>query len=252
MNTLVYFSATDTTKRVVEAIAREWGEESRAYDLTRPCGEDLDAALLEGTVVIGVPVYAGRVPALAAERLKHVHGNGQKAVAVCVYGNRAYDDALVELCDIAEAQGFRLVAAGAFVAEHCIFPKVAAARPDAADMDKIKQFAALCKQRVQSGTLLDAHLVKGNRPYLKPAGVPLHPKADRALCVQCGTCARECPVGAISAAEPYRTDTSKCITCCRCIHVCPHGARHFGGLLYKIAGWKFTRDNAPRREPEWF
>ena len=66
MNTLVYFSATDTTKRVVEAIAREWGEENRAYDLTRPCGEDLDAALLEGTVVIGVPVYAGRVPALAA------------------------------------------------------------------------------------------------------------------------------------------------------------------------------------------
>ena len=205
-----------------------------------------------GTVIIGVPVYAGRVPALAAERLKYVHGCGQNAVAVCVYGNRAYDDALLELCDIIENQGFSLIAAGAFVAEHCIFPKVATSRPDGMDIEAIRKFAAVCQERIRNGVRLDKDKVKGNRPYLKPAGVPIHPKTDKERCISCGTCAKECPVEAINPAKPYSTDTSRCITCCRCIHVCLHGARHFSGLLYKVAGWKFVKDNSKRREPEWF
>ena len=48
-----------------------------------------------------MPVYAGRVPALAVERLKGIKTSGVKCVIVAVYGNRAYEDALVEMQDIA-------------------------------------------------------------------------------------------------------------------------------------------------------
>ena len=67
-----------------------------------------------------------------------------------------------------------------------------------------------------------------------------------------GTCAGQCPVQAIDPENPRVTDGSKCIACCRCINVCPQKARRFGGVLYKMAGWKFVRDNARRLEPEWF
>ena len=46
-------------------------------------------------------VYAGRVPALAVERLKGIKTSGVKCVIVAVYGNRAYEDALVEMQDVA-------------------------------------------------------------------------------------------------------------------------------------------------------
>lgn len=48
-----------------------------------------------------MPVYAGRVPALAVERLKGIKTSGVKCVIVAVYGNRAYEDALVEMQDVA-------------------------------------------------------------------------------------------------------------------------------------------------------
>ncbi len=82
--------------------------------------------------------------------------------------------------------------------------------------------------------------------------MPLHPEADKDLCNDCGTCAGQCPVQAIDPENLRVTDGSKCIACCRCINVCPQKARRFGGVLYKMAGWKFVRDNARRLEPEWF
>lgn len=48
-----------------------------------------------------MPVYAGRVPALTVERLKGIKTSGVKCVIVAVYGNRAYEDALVEMQDVA-------------------------------------------------------------------------------------------------------------------------------------------------------
>ena len=70
--------------------------------------------------VIAVPSYGGRVPGTAAGRLGAIRGNGARAVLVCVYGNRAYEDTLVELQDIAKQAGFRVTAAVAAVAEHSI------------------------------------------------------------------------------------------------------------------------------------
>lgn len=248
---VIYFSATDTTKRIVTVIAEQLGSERNFLNLTVRQSQSVNMEK-DDVVVLGVPVYGGRVPQLAAERLKAIHGQGQKAIAVCIYGNRDYDDALVELCDIAENQGFTLIAASAFIAEHCIFPKVATARPDDIDMKNINQFAELCRRRIAGAEPFDKNQVKGKRPYLKPAGVPIHPKADKRLCTRCGLCAKECPTGAITEVQPYLTDNSICISCCRCISVCPSHARAFGGLLYKIAGWKFTKDYSRRRDAEWF
>ena len=247
----IYFSATETTRRIVADIAGQLGGECNFVSLAvqQPESQVMNH---DDIVILGVPVYAGRVPQIAAERLKAIQGQGQKAIAVCVYGNRDYDDALVELCDIAEQQGFMVVAAGAFIAEHCIFPKVATNRPDDADMKNIALFADLCRRRIAGVEAFNKETVKGNRPYLTPAVVPIHPKADKRKCTRCGLCAQECPAGVIDKANPHLTDNSVCISCCRCISVCPSHARSFGGLLYKVAGWKFTKDNSRRREAEWF
>ena len=173
--TTIYFSATYTTKRVVEAVVKNLSNEVTAYDITSDASTDEVAITADELVVVGVPVYAGRVPAMAAERLHRFRGNNTPAVVVAVYGNRHYDDAVLELHDIMTECGFRTVSAGAFIAQHSIFPKVGKARPDADDMADIKLFAEKSAELVAKG--FGKISLPGNRPYKVPGGIPIWPTA---------------------------------------------------------------------------
>lgn len=154
MQHIVYFSPSGTTKATAQTIAIEFPDEYAVHDITVK-GDAISIEPQNDMVLLAAPVYAGRIPPLAAERFSLVKGNGQKAIVVVVYGNRDYDDALLELCDIATKQGFKVVAAGAFIGEHCIFPKVATERPDADDILKIKEFATAAKEALATDSLLN-------------------------------------------------------------------------------------------------
>ena len=247
-----YFSPSGTTKEIISLVAKAIDENSSLYDMTL---STVDAAVnknSEDIVMVGCPVYAGRIPPIVLERMANIKGNGQKAIAVVVYGNRDYDDALLELSELLNNKGFTTIAAGAFIGQHCIFPKVASNRPDSEDKMKINQFATEVKDAIKNIQPLDLSKVKGNHPYKKIVGVPLHPSIDKHKCNRCGKCADECPTHSIDSNNPTKTDDKSCITCCRCINICPQNARGLGGLLYKVAGWKFVKDNTRRLEPEWF
>lgn len=121
--TALYFSATYTTKRVVEAVAAQLSNDIVSYDITNDKATDEVTIPAGELLVVGVPVYAGRVPAMAVERLSRFKGEQAPAVVVAVYGNRHYDDAVLELHDIMSECGFRIVSAGAFVAHTRYSPK---------------------------------------------------------------------------------------------------------------------------------
>ena len=248
--TTLYFSATYTTKRVVEAVAAGLSNEVVSYDITNDTATDTVIIPREELLVVGMPVYAGRVPAMAVERLRRFKGEKTPAVVVAVYGNRHYDDAVLELHDIMTECGFRTVAAGAFIAQHSIFPKVGAARPDAEDLAEIKTFAekALAVLVGDFGAID----LPGNRPYKVPGGIPIWPTASR-KCNGCGACAKLCPTGAIDPAAPKGVNKEKCIKCGRCIVVCPTKARRFYGIKYSLAAARFNAAFAARRANEmWF
>ncbi len=248
--TTAYFSATYTTKRVVEAIAAHLSNEVTAYDITNDPSTEPVALSSDELLIVGVPVYAGRVPAMAAERLRRFRGDKSPVVVVAVYGNRHYDDALLELHDLMTECGFRTVSAGAFIAQHSIFPKVGKARPDAEDTAEIKAFAEQTATLVARG--FGAIELPGNRPYKVPGGIPIWPTASR-HCTACGACARLCPTGAIDPAAPKRVDRTKCIKCGRCIVVCPKKVRRFYGIKYSLAAARFNAAFAARRQNEvWF
>ncbi|MBQ8652984.1 MAG: 4Fe-4S binding protein [Alistipes sp.] len=248
--TTLYFSATYTTKRVVEAVAAGLSNEVASYDITNDTATDAVIIPREELLVVGVPVYAGRVPAMAVERLRRFKGDNTPAVVVAVYGNRHYDDAVLELHDIMTECGFRTVAAGAFIAQHSIFPKVGAARPDAEDLAEIKSFAE--KSLAVLAGDFGAINIPGNRPYKVPGGIPIWPTASR-KCNGCGACAKLCPTGAIDPAAPKGVNKEKCIKCGRCIVVCPTKARRFYGIKYSLAAARFNAAFAARRANEmWF
>lgn len=248
--TTLYFSATFTTKRVVEAVAAGLSDQVVAYDITNDPSTETVVIPSDELLVVGVPVYAGRVPAMAAERLRRFKGDNTPAVVVAVYGNRHYDDAVLELHDLMTECGFRTVSAGAFVAQHSIFPKVGAARPDAEDLADIAAFAHQTAELLAKG--FGAIALPGSRPYKVPGGIPIWPTASR-KCTACGACARRCPTGAIDPVAPKGVDKTKCIKCGRCIVVCPTKVRRFYGIKYSLAAARFNSAFAARRKNEmWF
>lgn len=252
----VYFSATYTTRGIVRGISEQIGRPVVLHDITNEIpAKDIVLDKAGDLLLVGVPVYAGRIPSIAVDALRRFKGSGTPAIVICVYGNRDYDDALLELKEMVEGNGFITVAAGAFIAQHSIFPQVAANRPDEKDKREIEKFVNCCRDKLAAtadATGLPELEVKGNKLYKIPKDIPIHPSGKKKDCSQCGVCAKQCPVKAIPADKPYQTDSQKCISCGRCIVVCPQKSRHFKGLLYKIAGWKFAKDNAKRKEPEFF
>ena len=242
-----HFSPANTTRKYASVITEAFGIDSEIIDLTHEVKEAWQEFKDGDTVILLSPVYAGRLPALAADRFRMIKGKGMKAIVAVVYGNRDYDDALAELADIAAECGFEVTAAGAFLARHCIFPRVANGRPDADDIKAAEDFI----RKAKTAPALDISKIKGNRPYTKTIGVPLHPQTVTSDCKSCGICVEECPTGAIDPAT-LNTDKDKCISCCRCIALCGNNARKFKGIMYSAVNKLFCAQNSERRNPEIF
>ena len=218
----ILFSPTGGTARAAEILAAGLGGDWRQVDLCR-AGETA-ALTAEDLCLVAVPSYGGRVPGLAAERLRGLNGNGAKAVLVCVYGNRAFEDTLSELQDILDERGFRCCAAVAAVAEHSIFRQYGASRPDGQDRAELTAFAVQIKAALDGPGKLTVPGSHGTYKEVKPN--PMKPVGDE-RCVACGVCAAGCPAGAIPEEDPKRTDPDKCVSCMRCVALCPTGARGF-------------------------
>ena len=208
--TSVYFSPTGNTKTVMELIAGQLSDCPARLDLTGP-GKRPEYHFLENeAVLVGVPVYGGRVPAVAAERLKKLHGRRTAAVLVVTYGNRAYEDALLELKLILIRQGFRPVAAAAVPAEHNIVRSIAQGRPDKQDRKKLKYFTRDLGRRfweLESNYRIGDLKTPGSRPFRKYHGVPLKIKAGPS-CKKCGLCAElPCAGNFQNGSEDHRFRT---------------------------------------------
>ena len=246
----VYFSATGTTKRLVTAVAdnlsQKFGVPCESFDFTLP--EERKAPKrfeADDLVVFGTPVYAGRVPNILLKYLMTLEGGGAAAVPLVLYGNRDYDDALIELRDVLEKTGFHTLTAGAFIGEHSFSDVLAAGRPDRQDMEKAQVFAELTYEKAAAITnIQDASpvAVKGTpapyRGYYQPRdrkGTPVDIRKVKPLtgdtCTDCKLCSAVCPMGSISPEDPSQY-TGICIKCGACVKKCPKGAKYYDDAGY--------------------
>ncbi len=246
----ICFSPTGGTARAAELLANKLSSDSVLVDLCAPVFEGVSMTA-DDVALIAMPSYGGRVPCTAAQRMEAVRGNGARAILVCVYGNRAYENNLAEMKDQAEKAGFRPIAAVAALAEHSMVRKVAAGRPDARDAAALEAMADRIREKLESGDAAPVQ-VPGTIPE-KPMGNfggKMAPKAT-ADCTRCGVCAAKCPTQAIDP-ETLEADKGKCIGCMRCISVCPADARKLNVVIESLGGVALSVLCANRRENELF
>lgn len=245
---IIEFSPTGGTEKVARIIADEWGRETTTIDLA-DSGNDFSASKINESdrVVIALPVYGGSVPQVALDRLAQIKGSGAACVLLCVYGNRAFEHALADMQVAAEACGFRVVAGIAGVAEHSIAHQYGAGRPDAADAERLRDFA---RQIAEKGAGLATMPGDASDRSGGASANLLVPKPGRG-CTRCEACVRLCPVGAIDPAS-LKADPRRCIDCMRCVSVCPSNARKPSAMALAAVGAALKKACSQRREPELF
>lgn len=257
---LIYFSPTRTTKKILESIAEGIRlDVVEPVDITLPdvAKHDLPEIMDDELLVIGAPVYTGRLPRLAVQRLQRLKFKGNPAVIVVLYGNREYEDALLELVDLGEAAGFVPVAGGAFIGEHSFSTEsipLAKGRPDTSDIRRAREFGATIGRYLQGVRSLEEIVPPewpGRRPYRDYTNLPkASPLAERERCTLCGTCAAVCPTGSISIGETSSTNSETCVLCCACVKACPENARALAdpGIVKIVERLRLM--TARRKEPQ--
>lgn len=282
----LYFSPTGNVKKVCETIGREiadrMGAEYSSFDFTLPDKrgvlKDYGAGDL---IVLGVPVYAGRVPNKIRPFIcDYIKGNNTKIIPVCCFGNRSFGDTLTEIRDLSIENNFIPVAAAAVVSEHAFTVELAKGRPDDRDMEEVKGFASraadmlIAAEDDEFSALVNAGCRKGDiscyynalfLPGSSPAGAyyqPLRadgkpaqflkakPKTDEELCNKCGVCAEVCPMGSISRTD-FSEVTGTCIKCHACVRHCHAGAKFFDDEDF-VSHRKMLEDNFKSRKENFF
>ncbi len=259
---LVCFSPTGTTKAIIQGIARGINQSTvELIDITTPGARKRDLQTSEDELlVVAVPVYMGRVPVLLSEWLHAIKAYNTPAVCVVVYGNRAYDNALLELKDILKECGCNPIAGAAYIGEHSFhsseLPAASEGRPEASDLNHAELFGRKINEKLRSVSSVDNISdinIPGNYPY---EGVTKLWSVDFIAvnneCTQCGICAEGCPVGAIDSEKSNLIDKDKCTLCCACIKRCPQKAKSMKPGLMKDAAIRVNEMFQERKEPEFF
>lgn len=264
----VYFTGTGTTKQIVSFIAQEAARtlhvDCDVIDFSLPQNRKEPLVFEKNELVVfGLFVVAGRVPNVLLPFLQKMRGNECISVPIVVYGNRNYDDALLELNDILVKSGSHVVAAAAFIGAHSFSNTLAQNRPDMNDMEIAREFAEKIADKVKTINL-EHHCIEipGTRfPYrnyyrpLNTDGQPVgflkaKPFTDD-NCIDCKLCADVCPMGSIDRFDVHRVP-GICIKCCACIKKCPVNAKHFLNEDFLSHKTMLEKTYTVRKEPELF
>ena len=252
----IYFSPGKKTAKIVKLLVESLNIPSENHNITSYKKRNEKIVIDEKELIIFAnPVYGGRIPAIAADEYKNIKGKNNPAVILAVYGNGSYGDALLEMQEIIENNGFKVIAAGAFIANHSIMRRVAVNRPDKKDKEVINLFATKIKEKLENIKdiqKLPKLQVKGKYPYRRYPGMPLKPAVIINKCDLCGACVINCPVNAIPKENPMITDKKKCISCMGCHLICTRQARKINVVLYELCEFPFRHAYGKRKEPEFF
>ena len=247
------------------------GYDTYCFNLPQAREKDLSFGP-EDLVVLGTPVYAGRVPNLLMPYVRdHIKGNGTLGVPVVLYGNRNYDDGLIELRNLMRDNGFMPVAAGAFVGEHSFSKVLGAGRPDGDDMALVAQLGEKTAgpaggESGRKGESLDRgscpgglrHRLRPHPPLLHPPGPPrgAHQGLFEGQAGHRPGQVRE--VRAVRPAVPHGLHRPRRRVqrggqvhqeCCACVKKCPTGAKYFDHEGYLYHQHELEDQYAGRRAP---
>ena len=266
--TVVFYSATGNTRKVITRIAKNIQEILQApisyINYTRPQNRQASYSFgKEELVLFASPTYAGRIPNKMIPYIEsYFSGANTPVIPIVVYGNRSFDNSLSELTDILSSNGFIPFSAAAIATVHAFSSKIGTNRPDENDLQQIDSFCKSASEYILNNENLVPIEVPGEHPavtYYTPLGIdnqPVNflkakPKTVKELCDNCGACAKACPMSAIDFVDNTLVPGT-CIKCQCCVKICHTKAKYFDNESF-ISHVQMLEEHYVRRsEPSFF
>lgn len=271
--TLMYFSPTLSTKKILNAIVKGMTIEVKdEINLTKKDNRDKCKYKDEtDLLIIGVPVYGARIPKDLYTYLKTIKGNNTPIVLVTVFGNVSKGYALNELHTLVSKRGFKVMAMGAFIGRHSFATKkapLAFDRPNNEDLRVAKNFGEdiiqklhdidyirnknVVNQFISSDIIgnffnLFGHILPQNSNKI----IIKEPVVNFEKCTKCKICVEGCPKQAINT-DTLKIEMSLCIGCFRCVRFCPESARNIVYKGDKFVRAFFNKENISQKKAEIF
>ncbi|EFM39422.1 4Fe-4S binding domain protein [[Eubacterium] yurii subsp. margaretiae ATCC 43715] len=237
----IYFSATGTTKKVIDYIIKGiGGEVISSIDLTKRDNREkkqnlsfLDVDL----IIIGAPIYGGFLYKEFRNYIKYLDFQGKYIIGITLYGNAARMFATKELISIIKKGNGRLLGYGEFVGEHSYSSKdipVAKGRPNDDDLQTALIFGENIRKILLDKdnqhfyykvSLFDKIIsfIADIKPVHTGKGIFTIPYTDKEKCINCYKCVKICPKSCID--DKIMTNRDECIVCMACVKICPTCAR---------------------------
>ena len=263
---IIFFSPTGTTKKIANSILKGMDlPSSQVIDLTSPEVRNSPASEITSDIVLlGVPVYATKVPYILNDFLSKLKGEGKPIVLIAVYGSMSDGIALNELIRIACNSCFKVAAAASFIGEHSFSTDntpIAKGRPDKNDLNIAEEFGrnVIKKlQKIDSLSDITLKIPEGKVPLIAKI-LPENsakifakaPMVDITKCSRCGICVRLCPMGAIDKST-LAIDKDKCLRCFCCAKICPKKARKITYSPKVLVSKVLSLKAKARKEPKMY
>lgn len=266
-----YFSPTGGTLQVARHLAETLGcllhLEIEYHSYTLPREREMTPVFNADDIVLwATPVYAGRIPNKTLDYVRNaLHSDGNPALALVTFGNRAYDNALAELIGLMQDGGMQPLGAAAMVTRHSFSDSLGAGRPSKEDLVALDCFAEKVLEKIcaMRHTPLSALKVPGAthpKEYytpLKTNSVPAgflkaKPSCKADCCTRCGNCTSVCPMGSIKDNDGIPTFDGICIKCQACCRICPTRAIAFTDSEYLSHVAMIERTFAAPKQAEFY
>jgi Pyruvate/2-oxoacid:ferredoxin oxidoreductase delta subunit len=176
-------------------------------------------------------------------------------MAVVVYGNRDYGNALYHMVKMLSHNNFNVLASGAFIGQHSysdIVP-VAIGRPDKTDLEKAYNFGS---ESLNTSNYLSLEDIPVQRDKFSKSENyhTIQPIFKSEKCNHCKICSKRCPINIISPETGNwlnKEAKKQCIGCMACVSACKNKARfisvNFGMRL--ILKYILKKASVQRQEP---
>ncbi|MEE4356949.1 MAG: EFR1 family ferrodoxin [Desulfococcaceae bacterium] len=244
---ILYCSPAGTTRHVSAVLEKELKNRNADVLCADICKEKESGNLLQqirqaaeqGILFIASPVYVNRPLPQIMKFIEQLPEKTGAAVPIVTWGCVSSGIALYDMGKALKEKNIPLLGAAKVGAQHSMMWRsenpLGKGRPGPEDDNMLRGLTDALAEKLNKSPLAEIPLSAlayqpperhAEMEKLSLAAAKSHMperKTDENLCTQCGICAEECPVAAITLS-PWPVFADHCICCFNCVRICPETA----------------------------